>query len=272
MAALPLATCDQQVASSADRLAGNGRLGPWSSSATSPRPGIRGSTRTPTRSRIGRSTRLGRSGGCCSGWLPWQGHTLADVGCGSGFWLPRYADAARVIGIEPDAGLIPRARARESATHTVVLPGSAEHLPLPDSSVDVAHARFAYFFPGLDNDCGPGLREVLRVLRPGGSLLVIDNDHERGEFAELLRRSPWALPLGEGGYIRQWWTDHQATTTPVTSSWQFVNRADLEAVLRLEFPSKVADPWLAEHPDRTGLSYGYLVHHLRRSADSGSNY
>jgi SAM-dependent methyltransferase len=40
------------------------------------------------------------------GLAPWAGQTLVDLGCGTGYWLPRYAaDAARVIGIEPDPAL-----------------------------------------------------------------------------------------------------------------------------------------------------------------------
>src|SRR5580698_8800880 len=62
---------------------------------------------------------------------PWAGRTLVDLGCGSGYWLPGYAaEAAVVIGVEPDPGLLPLAAARtEKAT---VLPGSAEHIPLGD--------------------------------------------------------------------------------------------------------------------------------------------
>jgi SAM-dependent methyltransferase len=34
---------------------------------------------------------------------PWAGKTIVDLGCGTGFWLAKYAgQAARVIGIEPD--------------------------------------------------------------------------------------------------------------------------------------------------------------------------
>jgi ubiquinone/menaquinone biosynthesis C-methylase UbiE len=118
----------------------------------------------------------------------WADRTIVDLGCGTGFWLRRYAEtAARVIGVEPDADLRFRAR----TTGIKVLNGSAEHLPLPDASIDVIHARFAYFFPP---GCDAGLREALRVLRPGGTLVVIDNDLRNGEFAVLLRQSPWAAP------------------------------------------------------------------------------
>ncbi|MDQ2810817.1 MAG: class I SAM-dependent methyltransferase [Actinomycetota bacterium] len=95
---------------------------------------------------------------------PWDGRILVDLGCGSGYWLPGYAaEASAVIGIDPDPVLIPLARARDR--RATVLPGSAEHLPLDDASVDVVHARFAYFWPPR---CAAGLAEVLRVLRPGG--------------------------------------------------------------------------------------------------------
>lgn len=104
---------------------------------------------------------------------PWQGRVLLDLGCGSGFWLPRYQDAAEVIGVEPDTDLLDLARARPGGAR--VLHGSAEHIPLPNASVDVVHARFAYFFPHSDFDPTPGLVEVARVLTPAGRLIVIDN-------------------------------------------------------------------------------------------------
>ena len=119
---------------------------------------------------------------------PWAGRTLVDLGCGTGFWLPRYAaEAAEVIGIEPDSALLTRAEQRIRHLPSVrVAAGSAEHLGLPARSVDVVHARFAYFFtPNGD----AGLTEVLRALRPGGSLVVVDNDYRWGEFATLLAAS-----------------------------------------------------------------------------------
>ena len=191
---------------------------------------------------------------------PWAGRTLVDLGCGSGYWLPGYAaEAATVIGVEPDPALVPLAAARHPKAE--VLPGSAEHIPLGDASVDVVHARFAYFWAP---HCAAGLAEVRRVLKPGGALVVVDNDHRAGEFAGLLRAAAEAgQGYGDNADVTDaWWAERGASRTEVMSRWQFRSREDFEAVLRLEFP-EVAGRWLADHPGATGLSYGYVLFTVR---------
>jgi SAM-dependent methyltransferase len=185
----------------------------------------------------------------------WDGRTLLDLGCGSGFWLGRYADeAGEVIGVEPDPRLLPLAAARDSRVR--VLHGSAEHIPLKNQSVDVVHARFAYFFPP---GCEAGLAEVMRVLRPGGTLIAIGNDLRAGEFADLVRAAGGALVPAGGEETDAWWAARGADRITVRSSWRFTRRAEFEAVLRMEFPLKVADPWLAAHPGALGLGYSYAL-------------
>ncbi|MCC3293662.1 class I SAM-dependent methyltransferase [Arthrobacter sp. zg-Y411] len=194
---------------------------------------------------------------------PWAGRVILDLGCGTGFWLPRYAElAASVIGVEPDPELLAAARARPGGAS--VLHGSAEHIPLPDHSVDLVHARFAYFFPSPQNDCSAGLAEVQRVLRPGGSLVVIDNDQHDGEFAELLEAGNASAGQGDGGYIADWWKARGASTEHVMSSWTFDSAQDLADVVRMEFPNGAAEAWLGAGPERVRLSYGYALHHLRK--------
>src|ERR1700728_2946632 len=129
-----------------------------------------------------------------AGLAPWGAATIVDLGCGTGFWLPvDAAHGARVIGIEPARTLLAAAERRTAGLEAVeILAGSAEHIPLPDGGADVIHARFAYFFPpGTD----AGLAEVLRVLRPGGRLIVVDTDYRWGEFAGLLAASAVRPPL-----------------------------------------------------------------------------
>jgi SAM-dependent methyltransferase len=189
---------------------------------------------------------------------PWAGRTLVDLGCGAGYWLRSYAaEAARVVGVEPDPALRAAAgRAASGLLDTEVLAGSAEHIPLPDASVDVVHARFAYFFPpGAE----AGLREVLRVLRPGGHLVAVDNDYRWGEFAGLLAASATRPPQQTAATVDAWWRDRHATRREVRSELRFASRAELAAVLRIEFPPEVAAAWLRRNPAATGLTYGYVL-------------
>ena len=188
--------------------------------------------------------------------------SIVDLGCGTGYWLARYSeDASRVIGIEPDPALrTAAAQAAADLPNAEVLAGSAEHIPLPDASADVVHARFAYFFPpGTD----AGLTEVLRVLRPGGHLVVVDNDYRWGEFALLLAAAAVRPPQQTAAAVDAWWRDRGATRYEVQSELRFATHADLAAVLHIEFPAQVATAWLSRHPAATGLSYGYVLFSVR---------
>jgi SAM-dependent methyltransferase len=196
---------------------------------------------------------------------PWAGRTVVDLGCGTGFWLAGYTrDAARVIGIEPDPVLRARAAARVRGLPAAeVMPGSAEHLPLADRSVDVVHARFAYFLGVGGNS---GLTEVLRVLAPGGSLVVVDNDYRWGQFAEILAAAAKTPPQRSADAVDAWWRDRGATRHEVRTQWRFASRADLEAVLDIEIPAAAARAWLARHPAAANLSCGYVLFTVTRTS------
>ena len=93
---------------------------------------------------------------------PITGSRLLDIGCGAGFHLPRYASmGADVLGIEPHLPLVAKARERLERTGSParVAAAAAEQVPLADDSVDVAVARWAYFFGA---GCEPGLAELER--------------------------------------------------------------------------------------------------------------
>ena len=131
-----------------------------------------------------------------------------------------------------------------------MLAGTAQSLPVPDASVDVAHARWAYFFgPGSE----PGLLELDRVMRRGGTAFVIDNDPTRSTFGEWFRRGcPEVDPVA----VERFWSQRGWTRTPIDMGWSFDSRADLEAVVRIEFSREVADVVLAGH---SGTDVDYAV-------------
>jgi SAM-dependent methyltransferase len=182
----------------------------------------------------------------------WAGADVVDIGCGTGFHLPRFAeDAARVFGVEPHGGLAAAARRRCRTTpHVTVAIGTAQELPLPPASMDVAHARWAYFFgPG----CEPGLGELDRVLRRGGTGFIIDNDATRSTFGRWFRA---ARPDYDAGAVDAFFSRHGWSALRREIRWQFESRADLEAVVGIEFPPPVAARILAEH---AGCQVDYAV-------------
>jgi SAM-dependent methyltransferase len=148
----------------------------------------------------------------------------------------------------PPLAAIARRRVRRLA-NVRVLDGVAARLPLADASVDVAHARWAYFFgPGSE----PGLVELDRVVRPGGAAFVVDNDPERSTFGGWFRRG---FPDVDPVAVAAFWEQHGWSRERVEIAWTFDTRADFEAVVRIELPSAVAEGLLLEHPDVTGVDY-----------------
>jgi arsenite methyltransferase len=102
------------------------------------------------------------------------GERVLEVGFGGGELLSRLLAArAQVTGIDPSEAMLARARLRfvralREDRLTLRL-GTAERLPLPNSSVDKACSVNAiYFWPDLN----VALRELARVLRPGGALVL----------------------------------------------------------------------------------------------------
>jgi SAM-dependent methyltransferase len=187
----------------------------------------------------------------------WTGRTVLDVGCGNGFHLPRLAaDAAEVIGVEPHPPLVRAARRRIAATggdvarRVRVLPGTAQALPLADASVDVVHARWAYFFgPG----CEPGLAELSRVTRRGGAAFVVDVDATRSTFGRWFRNS---FPRYDPVAVERFWARQGWHREPLDVRWAFASRADLESVVRIELTTDAADAALGAH---SGTEVDYAV-------------
>ena len=192
---------------------------------------------------------------------PWDGLDVVDVGCGDGFHLPMFAGAASVTGVEPYAPLVERARRRvagKSRSMSVrVLEGGAAALPLPDASVDLVHARTAYFFgPG----CEPGLAEAERVLRPGGAVAIVDLDATREPYGGWMRAD---IPHYSPERAERFFAGRGFSMVRIPTTWRFPDRATCEAVLRIEFSPAVAARACAETPGVT-VPVGYRLH-VRRT-------
>jgi SAM-dependent methyltransferase len=116
---------------------------------------------------------------------PIGGKRVADVGTGIGHFPMLLARrTGRTYGIESDPELLAEARRRVSASHQPnlrIVEGDSTALPLRDGAVDIVLTS------SIDPDDGslPAVAEALRVLRPGGRLVVIGY-YGRDDVAELL--------------------------------------------------------------------------------------
>ncbi|TSD93530.1 class I SAM-dependent methyltransferase [Skermania sp. ID1734] len=184
----------------------------------------------------------------------WTGRDVVDIGCGTGFHLPIFArDARSVLGVEPHAKLRKIAADRVAGTGIGVLAGSAEALPLPDSSVDVLHARTAYFFGA---ESAPGLAEANRVLRPGGVLVIVDLDTTAHDYGSWMRAD---LPHYNAVAVERFFADNGFDLRRVDTRWEFPDRPTLAWVLAIEFTAATAARALVSTPG-LALTVRYRIH------------
>lgn len=191
----------------------------------------------------------------------WACKAVVDVGCGSGFHLPVFAaEAGNVLGVEPHEPLVAAARSRVAALSNVeVKAGRADSLPVADGSVDLVHARTAYFFgPG----CGPGIREAMRVLRPGGALVVVDLDATASPYGDWMRAD---LPRYDPTAVEAFFDAQGFEMLRVGTRWTFPDRRTLREVLGIEFSPRVANV-AAQDVDGLTLNVRYRVHIRHRPA------
>lgn len=120
------------------------------------------------------------------------GERVLDVACGTGVLACAAAErvglGGAVVGLDPNEEML--AVARRKSAQIEWRAGRAESLPFPDESFDAVVSQFGFMF---FEDRPAALREMLRVLRPGGRLAVAVCDsleHSPGyaAVAELLQR------------------------------------------------------------------------------------
>jgi ubiquinone/menaquinone biosynthesis C-methylase UbiE len=101
-----------------------------------------------------------------------EGRVL-EVGIGSGLNLPLYTDhATEIVGLEPHPKLLKMASEKSARVPAELVEGSAESIPLPDSSIDTVVTTWTLCsIP----DVVKALAEMRRILKPGGQLLFAEH-------------------------------------------------------------------------------------------------
>lgn len=127
-----------------------------------------------------------------------NGHVL-EIGVGSGKLHVEMASRYRMAGVDLAPGMARLARRRLAARglHSNLAVGNAHALPWRDRLFDAVVSTFAFSaFP----DAGAALDEMVRVVKPGGRVIIVDaGEASNGNVAAHLLAGAWTL-LGD--YMR----------------------------------------------------------------------
>jgi SAM-dependent methyltransferase len=132
--------------------------------------------------------------------INWNGHErVLDVGCGLGLFLIAAAQrlsTGRAVGIDKwqqedlsgnnAAGTLRNAMIEGVADKIEVHTGDARKLPFPDASFDVVLSSMALHNIYNADERQTAVREIARVLAPGGRVLIVDVQHT-SKYAATLR-------------------------------------------------------------------------------------
>ncbi len=115
--------------------------------------------------------------------------TILDVGCGGGRIIQKLAAIATegmLWGGDDAEGRVAASRATNrqliKAGRVEIRQASVSQLPFPDNKFDLVTAvETQYYWPDLVKD----MQEILRVLKPGGTLIIIAESYKRGRYDSL---------------------------------------------------------------------------------------
>lgn len=130
-------------------------------------------------------------------WLsPLKPEVVLDLGSGSGRFSPLLAEwlGCRVVGVEPSDGMREAALRENPHPRVEYVAGDATSIPLPDASCDAAWLGYMVHHVSNRAQCA---RELVRVLKPGGLVLVAGAYTEQRRTISLFRYFPAALRVVE---------------------------------------------------------------------------
>lgn len=133
-----------------------------------------------------------------------RGEVAADIGAGTGFLTEALvARGLRVVAVDQSETML-RALANKLSVYDGVecRSGEAEALPVGDGAVDHAFANM--FLHHVENPPA-AIREMARIVRPGGRIVITDLDKHEHEFLREEQHDRW---LGfEGEDIQAWFEE-----------------------------------------------------------------
>ena len=145
--------------------------------------------------------------------LMWEGLSgrILDVGVGTGRNIPYYpiGAATEIVGIDLSPAMLQQAERRSRKLHRTVELRRMDvtKLDFPDHSFDAAVATFLFCVLPEESQV-PGLKELFRVVKPGGTIRLLEYVRPQGRFRGAVAKlwEPWMRWAYGAGFDRR--TEH----------------------------------------------------------------
>lgn len=150
-----------------------------------------------------------------------QEWTVADIGTGTGYLLPTLAAAFRkVIAVDPVDRMLEIAALRpelSAARNVEFRQGDLSHLPIDDEGIDLALAVLVFHHVPSPAEA---LGEIARVLRPGGKVMIVEQQaHRLEEFHEKMQDRWW-------GFEPDWIVEQAGSAGLENAAWRPLQTAE----------------------------------------------
>ena len=131
---------------------------------------------------------------------------ILDAGVGTGRNIPYYPPGAEVVGIDTSPAMLARAERRRQrhARPLALREMDVTRLDLPDDAFDAAVATFLFcVLP--ESEQAPALRELRRVVRPGGPIRILTYRRPSGRLRGFVAKlwEPWMAWAYGAGFDRR---------------------------------------------------------------------
>lgn len=159
--------------------------------------------------------------------------TILDVGCGGGWLVGELASRVpqgRAVGMDLSDEMLAHARRNSASVRNAkFIVGSADAIPRPADSFDkVISVESSYYWP----DPAAGIREIFRVLRPGGSAWILINYYRDNPYChqwsklipipmQLLSADEWAGLFRDAGFTE---VSHRRIVDPTPAPETYTGR------------------------------------------------
>jgi phosphatidylethanolamine/phosphatidyl-N-methylethanolamine N-methyltransferase len=127
-----------------------------------------------------------------------SGDRILEVGVGTGINLTLYPKDCQITGVDLSESMLEKAHervAKHDLSHVRVLQMDATSLSFPDASFDIVYAPYLV---SVVPDPAAVAREMARVCRPGGRIIILNHFRSSGSILAALERaiSPFTVHIG----------------------------------------------------------------------------